>query len=138
MGTLSQLCRRRSDRLRRTIAERSLKASSSEDVLLVHRATASTLSALDAFLRNLDRLAAKRAEIQSRRVRSDDEVFPLFRRPLQPNLGVPEYLIAFDLLVRVLGIAELWESVQQLPDNSVEGSCVSHESPLRRGAPGPR
>ena len=51
-------------------------------------------------------LWATRRELQARRRRSDRELFPLFREPIEPAYGMPSYLAAHDALLESFGIAE--------------------------------
>lgn len=66
--------------------------------------TAAHLAAMRDFGRDLPLLQAKRSAIQSMRLREDDEILPLFKKALRPNVDGREYLevweavkIAFDL-----------------------------------------
>jgi hypothetical protein len=62
--------------------------------------------AIDYFVEQLPSLLESRRELQSRRRRSDRELFPLFRRALEPAMGIPGYLAAHQVLVEAFGIDE--------------------------------
>ncbi|MGV1006996.1 MAG: glycosyltransferase [Dermatophilaceae bacterium] len=66
-------------------------------------ALTSTL-AIDYLVEQLPSLVESRTEIQRRRRRSDRELFPLFRKPLEPAYAYPGYVAAHDLLVSAFGL----------------------------------
>jgi hypothetical protein len=66
--------------------------------------------AIDHLVANLPSLLETRRDLQARRRRSDRELFPLFREPIEPALGIPSYLEAHDALVDAFGIAELFRA----------------------------
>lgn len=62
--------------------------------------------AIDYLVEQLPSIMATRRDLQARRRRSDRELFPLFREPLEPALGMPSYLQAHDALVEAFRIGE--------------------------------
>jgi len=62
--------------------------------------------AIDYFVEQLPGLAESRRDLQSRRRRSDRELFPLFRHAIEPAYGFEGYLSAHESLVDAFGIAE--------------------------------
>ncbi len=60
--------------------------------------------ALDHFVEQLPALAADRESIQSGRRRDDRDLFPLFRRALEPAFDTPGYLDAYSEVTHVLGV----------------------------------
>ncbi|WP_308281560.1 glycosyltransferase [Cellulomonas sp. PS-H5] len=62
--------------------------------------------AVDYLVEQLPTLLESRRELQAARRRSDRELFPLFRKALEPAYGMPSYLAAHDTLVEAFGIAE--------------------------------
>jgi len=72
---------------------------------LAHLVAANDLIAL------LPRTMEKRARIQAARRRSDTEIFPLFRRPLELSLFTPEFKQAQASVVAALGLDELFGGV---------------------------
>jgi GT2 family glycosyltransferase/glycosyltransferase involved in cell wall biosynthesis len=81
----------------------------------VHRNVAAGLLAVSEFMDNLDRTSKKREWIQSRRKRSDAELFRLFGSPGHVNLwnhptDAP-YAVAHHTLLHEFGLADLWSEV---------------------------
>jgi len=70
--------------------------------------------AIDYFVEQLPGLSETRRELQARRRRSDRELFPLFRYPIEPALGFPSYLSAHEALVEAFGIADHFVSRQRI------------------------
>ncbi len=62
--------------------------------------------AIDYLVEQLPSVWATRRELQARRRRSDRELFPLFREPIEPAYGMPSYLAAHDALLESFGIVE--------------------------------
>jgi GT2 family glycosyltransferase/glycosyltransferase involved in cell wall biosynthesis len=62
--------------------------------------------AIDYFVENLPGLAETRSELQTKRRRTDHELFPLFRRALEPAYPHPAYVQGHDALVSAFGIAQ--------------------------------
>jgi GT2 family glycosyltransferase/glycosyltransferase involved in cell wall biosynthesis len=62
--------------------------------------------AIDYFVEQLPDLAKSRRDLQSRRRRSDRELFPLFRHAIEPAYAIESYLSAHENLVDAFGIAE--------------------------------
>lgn len=83
--------------------QRSPQDERVEDLQLPKMALTSTY-AIDAFVENLEGLAADRAELQAKRRRSDRQLFPLFRHAIEPAYGYPAYLRAHADLVKAFGI----------------------------------
>ena len=70
--------------------------------------------AIDHLVANLPSLLETRRDLQARRRRSDRDLFPLFREPIEPALGIPSYLEAHDELVRAFGIEEIFRARQRI------------------------
>jgi GT2 family glycosyltransferase/glycosyltransferase involved in cell wall biosynthesis len=70
--------------------------------------------AIDYFVEQLPSLAESRRDLQSRRRRSDRELFPLFRHAIEPAYGVESYLSAHKDLVDAFGIAEHFVSQHRI------------------------
>jgi len=66
--------------------------------------------AIDHLVANLPSLLETRRDLQARRRRSDRDLFPLFREPIEPALGIPSYLEAHDALVAGFGLEELFRA----------------------------
>jgi hypothetical protein len=66
--------------------------------------TASHYVALSEFAHRLDSLNEKRAWIQSRRLRSDAEIVPLFQEPFYPGYNDERYIWFMAWLCRVQGL----------------------------------
>lgn len=64
--------------------------------------------AIDYFVEQLPTLLESRRELQKARRRSDRDLFPLFRKSIEPAYGMPDYLAAHEVLV------EAFEVVQRL------------------------
>jgi hypothetical protein len=60
--------------------------------------------ALSDFADHLEQLRAKREWLQSRRVRSDEELLPLFQNALDPSYNDEEYIRFHRWLCAVLGL----------------------------------
>lgn len=65
--------------------------------------------AIGAFLDQLSGLAAERSRLQGDRVRSDQDLLPLFGRALEPAYSARSYRDAHAVLVDVFGIRELFD-----------------------------
>jgi GT2 family glycosyltransferase/glycosyltransferase involved in cell wall biosynthesis len=70
--------------------------------------------AIDYFVEQLPGLAKSRRDLQSRRRRSDRELFPLFRHAIEPAYGFEGYLSAHQDLVDAFGIAEHFVSQHRI------------------------
>ncbi|WP_034621894.1 glycosyltransferase [Cellulomonas sp. URHE0023] len=70
--------------------------------------------AIDYLTENIASLAESRASLQSRRRRSDRDLFALFRHAIEPAYGYPSYLQAHAELVEAFGIAEHFVSRQRV------------------------
>jgi hypothetical protein len=68
------------------------------------------LSAVPEFLLASDDLMKKREFVQSRRKRSDKEIFPLFRDPLRVFPDTPEIKTSFEGIARTFGIPEIFKA----------------------------
>lgn len=75
-----------------------------DDALPVAPAVLAHLTAIDAFTEALPELRVQRAAIQAERARSDAEITRLFRLPLQPNLGEPDFHDAFRPTAEAFGV----------------------------------
>ncbi len=62
--------------------------------------------AVDAFVRSIGSLTRSRQEIQSSRVRTDDEIVRMFGRPLQPNIDAPDFVRDYTAVGEAFGTAE--------------------------------
>ena len=62
--------------------------------------------AIDYLVEQLPSMLETRRVLQSRRRRSDRDLFPLFREAMEPAYGMPSYLAAHDTLVQMFGIDE--------------------------------
>ena len=70
--------------------------------------------AIDYFVEQLPGLVESRRDLQSRRRRSDRELFPLFRHAIEPAYGFEDYLSAHESLVEAFGIAEYFVSQHRI------------------------
>jgi GT2 family glycosyltransferase/glycosyltransferase involved in cell wall biosynthesis len=70
--------------------------------------------AIDYFVEQLPSLTESRRDLQSRRRRSDREIFPLFRHAIEPAYGFEGYLSAHGDLVEAFGIAEHFVSQHRI------------------------
>jgi GT2 family glycosyltransferase len=77
-----------------------------EAEMVVAKATMAPVFAVDAFLEQLPGLIEDRRKIQATRRRSDRDLLPLFRQPLEPALPMPRYLAGYQSLVEAFGIDE--------------------------------
>ncbi len=62
------------------------------DIVMIPRVALSPLMALDDLVEALPEIWKRREEIQSRRVRSDEEILPLFGNPFHPHPPDPAYV----------------------------------------------
>ncbi|WP_196250841.1 glycosyltransferase [Cellulomonas sp. JZ18] len=76
-----------------------------EDTLTLPKMALTGPFAIDYLVEQMPGLAATRAELQTRRRRTDRELFPLFRRALEPAYPHPAYVRGHDALVEAFGIA---------------------------------
>jgi len=60
--------------------------------------------AIDYFVEQLPSLIESRRDLQARRRRSDRELFPLFRRAIEPAYGMPTYLAAHEVLLHAFDL----------------------------------
>ncbi|WP_199423596.1 glycosyltransferase [Actinotalea solisilvae] len=70
--------------------------------------------AIDYFLDNIESLAESRRLLQSLRRRTDRQLFPLFRQPIEPAYGIPSYLEAHARVVEAFGIADRFVARQRV------------------------
>ncbi len=70
--------------------------------------------AIDYFVDQLPELAETRAYLQRSRRRSDRELFPLFRRVIEPAYAIEGYNTGHDALVTAFGIDDLFVSRQRI------------------------
>jgi hypothetical protein len=68
--------------------------------------------AMAEFARDLERLRSKREWLQSRRVRTDSELLPLFHFALEPSLDSGTYLAMHRLVLGRLGLTERFAAGQ--------------------------
>ncbi len=85
--------------------QRSPGGEGEEELTLPKMALTGTF-AIDYLVEQLPGLAETRAELQARRRRTDRELFPLFRRALEPAYPQPSYVQGHDALVEAFGIAQ--------------------------------
>lgn len=85
-----------------------------DDWATVSKRSLTASYAIDAFVDLLPALAQSRAEVQSRRVRSDRELRPLFREVIEPAIPEARYLEGHRTLVDAFGIEELFTSGQRV------------------------
>ncbi len=62
--------------------------------------------AIDYFVEQLPTLLESRRELQAARRRSDRDLFPLFRKSIEPAYGMPGYLAAHEVLLEAFGVVE--------------------------------
>ncbi len=89
-------------------------ATAGDDTATVSKRSLTASYAIDAFVDMLPSLAKSRAEVQSRRVRSDRELRPLFREVIEPAIPEARYLEGHRTLVDAFGIEELFTSGQRV------------------------
>lgn len=85
------------------------------DVAVVPRVALSPLMALDDVAESLPKIWARREEIQRRRLRSDEEILPLFISPFHPHPPQDSYLELQQRLVDLFHIGELFSRVDDSP-----------------------
>ncbi len=78
----------------------------------ISRVAAADLIGINDLLGNFDHWQARRASIQSRRKRSDAEIFALFHKPLWCIEEEPGYRQLHSGLVRWLGLSQLFEGLE--------------------------
>ncbi len=93
-------------RLARGRLFRLLRIESLTETVLVPKVTLSPIVAIDEVVASLPALTEKRQAIQSRRKRSDAEIFRLFGDAFRPNLPTPEFELALERTVDFLQIRE--------------------------------
>jgi GT2 family glycosyltransferase/glycosyltransferase involved in cell wall biosynthesis len=71
--------------------------------------TMSHLLAVSEVVRNLPQIIEKRRQVQSRRLRCDSEILPLFRSALTPNVDHPEFLQSFSNVVGLMGLDSVFK-----------------------------
>lgn len=89
-------------------------AVAGDDTATVSKRSLTASYAIDSFVDMLPALAQSRAEVQSRRVRSDRELRPLFREVIEPAIPEARYLEGHRTLVDAFGIEELFTSGQRV------------------------
>ena len=72
--------------------------------------TMSHLLAISEVCRNLSGIMAKREFVQSRRVRSDSEIIPLFKSSLTPNINDPLFAQTFSKMVESLDMDSVFKA----------------------------
>jgi GT2 family glycosyltransferase/glycosyltransferase involved in cell wall biosynthesis len=75
-----------------------------DDRITVEARGLAPVYAIDAFVRALPELISDRRALQAARRRADHEITRLFRLPLFPNVGDPEFAASFSATVDALGI----------------------------------
>lgn len=76
----------------------------------VPRTTLAGVLAIDQFVELLASLTASRKAEQAARVRSDADLIPLMRKAMEPAFPLPRYLAAHDMLARVFGIEDVFDT----------------------------
>ncbi|WP_447924832.1 glycosyltransferase [Georgenia muralis] len=110
--------------VRRSIARAEVDASildlqrspggDTEDSVTVPKASLTGAYAIDYFTDQLPTLMDSRRVLQENRRRSDRELFPLFRKAIEPAYAVESYLEAHEVLVEAFGIAEHFRGRQRI------------------------
>jgi GT2 family glycosyltransferase/glycosyltransferase involved in cell wall biosynthesis len=85
-----------------------------EETMVVDKMGLTGAFAVDYFIDQLPTLAPDRAALQQARRRSDVDLFPLFRQPMEPAYAVERYLTAHADLVRAFGIEEHFTSRRRI------------------------
>lgn len=70
--------------------------------------------AIDYLVEQLPSLLETRRELQARRRRTDRELFPLFRQPIEPAYGMPSYLEAHGHLIEAFGVEPVFRARQRV------------------------
>lgn len=83
-------------------------AGTSDDEVKVPEEALAILAGADDIIETMPSLLKKRAWIQERRRRSDEQIFSLFNRPFRPQGRIESYLMAQASVIRTLGIEELF------------------------------
>ena len=78
--------------------------------LEVSKETLTSTFAIDSFLEELPRLKEDRRRIQESRRRTDAELFPLFRRVIEPAYSDARYVAGHDAVVEAFGIQDIFQS----------------------------
>ena len=91
----------------RRLLRRGSRPSASGEIAVTRESLAHLVAANDV-MALLPRMMEKRARIQAARRRSDAEIFPLFRQPLQLSLFTPAYKQAQASVVAALRLDELF------------------------------
>jgi hypothetical protein len=91
-----------------SLLRRRARPSASGEIAVTRESLAHLVAANDV-MALLPRTIEKRARIQSARRRSDAEIFPLFRRPLELSLFTPEFKQAQASVVAALGLDKLFQ-----------------------------
>jgi len=80
----------------------------------ISKETVASTYAIDSFLELLPSLADDRRALQESRVRSDQDLLPLFRTMLEPAYGEARYLEGHRDLVAAFGIEEMFSSRRRI------------------------
>lgn len=67
------------------------------------------LLAVSEVVRDLPKIIEARERVQSRRLRPDSEILPLFRSPLAPNVDHPDFLQGFTNVVSRMGLDKVFK-----------------------------
>ena len=97
-----------------TVLDLQVGAGDDSDSITVSKRSLTAPYAISSFVDLLPSLAASRAEVQARRVRSDRELRPLLRNAMEPALPAPAYLEAHRVLVEAFGIDQLFAERQRV------------------------
>ena len=86
----------------------------------MHREAIADFVAINDLFGRWDHWSARRREIQSRRVRNDDEIFPLFLKPMWCIEGDPAYGQLQEGMTDFFGVTEMFEGMTTLEEESGE------------------
>jgi GT2 family glycosyltransferase/glycosyltransferase involved in cell wall biosynthesis len=96
------------------LARAGTVTSPGDEKVEVSKETLAAPYAIDAFLELLPSLAADRRRLQHQRVRTDQDLLPLFRRMLEPAYADPRYLEGHQALVEAFGIEDMFSSRRKI------------------------
>ena len=94
---------------------RGVRSKLAPDRAEVSRVVAADLIGVNDLLGNWSHWMARRAEVQSRRRRADEEIVRLFLKPLWAIEKEPAYGALQDGLTELTGLAELFEGLELIP-----------------------
>lgn len=86
----------------------------------MHREAVADFVAINDLFGRWDHWSARRREIQSRRVRADEEIFPLFLKPMWCIEGDPAYGQLQEGMAEFFGVSEMFDGMTTLEEDSGE------------------